>query len=118
MSYALSRLPKLNAQPSGLLSGLLNSRQIAAAGHSDGGDTVAALAANTCCTDHRLAAVEATHMSPYSGMNRGERIAARVTPAFFNRYVLGRTGALGTITRDGNVRGTAALVSGGHLPSS
>jgi Chlorophyllase enzyme len=57
MSYALSRLLELSAQPGGPLSGMLNSRQIAAAGQSDGGDTVAALAANTCCTDHRLAAV-------------------------------------------------------------
>jgi dienelactone hydrolase len=173
MSYALGRLLKLNAQPTGLLSGLLNSRQIGAAGHSDGGDTVAALAANTCCTDRRLGAVAvlsgaewpgmpgryfpggappmlfvqgsadtvnppwtsvqlytadqartryyldlfgATHMIPYSGTNRVERIVARVTLAFFNRYVLGQTGALGAMTQDGNVRGTAALVSGGHLP--
>ncbi len=60
----------------------------------------------------------ATHMTPYSGTNRVERIVARVTLAFFNRYVLGRTSVLGTMTRDGNVRGTAALVSGGHLPPS
>lgn len=175
MSYALGRLLKLDAQPAGLLSGLLNSRQIGAAGHSDGGDTVAALAANTCCADHRLAAVavlsgaewpqmpgryfpggappmlfvqgsadtvnppwtsvqlytadqararyyldlfQATHMIPYSGTNRVERIVARVTLDFFNRYVLGRTAALGAITRDGSVHGIAALVSGGHLPPS
>jgi dienelactone hydrolase len=56
MSYALSTLLELSAQPSGVLSGLLSSRQIAAAGQSDGGDTVAALAAGTCCADHRLVA--------------------------------------------------------------
>lgn len=174
MSYALSRLLELSEQPSGVLSGLLNSRQIAAAGQSDGGDTVAALAANTCCTDRRLTAVAvlsgqewpsmpgryfpgkappmlfvqgsadtvnlpwtsvqmyaadqararyyldlfgATHMIPYRGTNRVEQIVARVTLAFFNRYVLGETGALRTMTRDGNVRGAAALVSGGRLPS-
>ena len=175
MSYALSTLLKLSAQPSGRLSGLLNSRQVAAAGQSDGGDTVAALAANTCCTDHRLAAVAvlsgqewpsipgryfpggappmlfvqgsadtvnlpwtsvqmyradqaparyyldlfgATHTIPYWGTNQVEQIVARVTLAFFNRYVLTETGALGMMTRDGNVRGAAALVSGGRLPSS
>jgi dienelactone hydrolase len=175
MSYALSRLLELSKQPSGVLSGLLNSRQIAAAGQSDGGDTVAALAASTCCTDHRLAAVAvlsgqewppmpgryfpggappmlfgqgsadtvnlpstsvqmyaadqararyyldlfgATHTVPYWGTNPVERIVAAVTLAFFNRYVLGQAAALQTMTRDGNVRGSAALVSGGRLPPS
>lgn len=173
MSYALSRLLALSARPHGLLSGLLSSRQIAMAGQSDGGDTVAALAANTCCTDHQLTAVAvlsgaewppmpgryfpggappmlfvqgsaddvnppwtsvqlytadlasdryyldlfgATHMVPYRGTNRVERITAAVTLAFFNRYVLGEAGALAAMTRDGNVRGAAALVSGGQLP--
>jgi predicted dienelactone hydrolase len=51
MSYALSTLLNLSAQSGNPLSGLLNPDQVAAAGHSDGGDTVAALGANTCCTD-------------------------------------------------------------------
>ena len=41
---------------------------------------------------------------------------ARVTLAFFDRYVLGQADALQTMTRDGNVTGTAALVSGGQTP--
>jgi hypothetical protein len=57
MSYALSKLLSLSAQSDNPLSGLLNPNQVAAAGHSDGGDTVAALGANTCCTDTRLKAV-------------------------------------------------------------
>jgi len=40
---------------------------------------------------------------------------ARVTLAFFDRYVLGQAGALKTMTRDANVVG-AALVSGGRPP--
>jgi len=176
VSYVLSRLLALNAQPHDLFSGLLNPQEIAAAGQSDGGDTVAALAANTCCTDHRLAAVAvlsgaewppmpgryfphgvsgtppmlfvqgsadtinppwtslqlyradrataryyldlfgASHMIPYVGTNPVERLVARVTLAFFDRYVLGQAGALATMTRDGNVTGTATLVSGGRLP--
>jgi hypothetical protein len=60
----------------------------------------------------------ATHTVPYWGTNRVEQIVARVTLAFFNRYVLGETGALGAMTRDGNIRGAAALVSGGRLPPS
>jgi hypothetical protein len=56
------------------------------------------------------------HMTPYVGTNRVERLVARVTLAFFNRYVLGQAGAQATMTRDGNVSGTAALVSGGESP--
>jgi len=173
MSYALSRLLALSAAPHDVLSGLLNQREVAAVGQSDGGDTVAALAADTCCTDHRLKAVAvlsgqewptmpgryfgnpappmlfvqgtadtinlpwtslqlyradqataryyldlfgANHMIPYMGTNPVERLVARVTLAFFDRYVLGQVGALATMTREGNVSGTAALVSGGRLP--
>jgi dienelactone hydrolase len=173
MSYVLSRLLALSAAPHDALSGLLNQREIAAAGQSDGGDTVAALAADTCCTDHRLKAVAvlsgqewptmpgryfgnpappmlfvqgtadtinlpwtslqlyrldqataryyldlfgANHMIPYMGTNPVERLVARVTLAFFDRYVLGQVSALATMTRDGNVSGTAALVSGGQPP--
>ena len=172
MSYALSKLLKLSAQPGNLLSGLLNNRQVGVAGQSDGGDTVAALAANACCTDHRLAAAAvlsgaewppmpgpyfadgappmlfvqgsadtinppwtsvqlyradqeraryyldlfgATHTVPYWGTNKVEQIVARVTLAFFDRYLLGAASALQTMTRAGNVPG-AALVSAGQPP--
>jgi len=173
MSYALSRLLALSAAPHDVLSGLLSQREVAAVGQSDGGDTVAALAADTCCTDHRLKAVAvlsgqewptmpgryfgnpappmlfvqgtadtinvpstslqlyradqararyyldlfgANHMIPYMGTNPVERLVARVTLAFFDRYVLGQAGALAAMTREGNVSGIAALVSGGQLP--
>jgi dienelactone hydrolase len=173
MSYVLSRLLALNAQPHDVFSGLLNRDEIGAAGQSDGGDTVAALAANTCCTDHRLEGVAvlsgaewppmpgryfphgappmmfvqgtadtinppwtslqlyradgtaaryyldlfgADHMIPYIGTNPVEQVVARVTLAFFDRYVLGQAGSLRAMTRAGNVTGTAALVSGGRLP--
>jgi dienelactone hydrolase len=173
MSYVLSRLLALSAQPHGAFSGLLNRYEVAAAGQSDGGDTVAALAANACCTDHRLKGVAvlsgaewppmpgryfphgappmmfvqgtadtinppwtslqlyradqatpryyldlfgANHMVPYIGTNPVEQLVARVTLAFFDRYVLGQAHALSTMTQDGNVSGTATLVSGGRLP--
>ena len=172
MSYVISRLLALSAHRRDLLSGLLNRRQIAAAGHSDGGDTVAAFAANTCCADRRLVAVAvlsgaewppikggyfvhrappilfvqgsedvlnppwmsrqlyradsplaryylalfgADHTVPYWGTNKVERLVARVTLAFLDRFVLGQARALATMRRDGNVRGKAALVSG-HRP--
>ena len=173
MTYVLSRLLALNARPHDPFSGLLNRHEIAAAGQSDGGDTVAALAANACCTDHRLKAVAvlsgaewppmpgryfvhgappmlfaqgtadtinppwtsvqlyrqdqsqvkyyldllgANHLLPYWGTNPVERLVARVTLAFFDRYVLGTARALAAMRRDGNVSGRAALVGGGRLP--
>lgn len=57
VSYVLSRLLALNAEPNNFFSGLLNPDEVAAAGQSDGGDTVAAMAANTCCRNTRLKAV-------------------------------------------------------------
>jgi dienelactone hydrolase len=173
MSYVLTRLLALSARPGDSFSGLLDPHEVGAAGQSDGGDTVAALAANTCCTDRRLRAVAvlsgaewppmpgryfpagappmlftqgsadtinppwaslqlyradsagaryyldlfgASHLIPYQGTNPVERLTARVTLAFFDRYVLGQPDALQTMTRDGNVTGTAALVSGGQPP--
>ena len=53
----------------------------------------------------------ADHLTPYTGTNPVERLAARVTLAFFNRYVLGQAAALATMTREGNVRGAAILAS-------
>ena len=173
MSYVLTRLLALSSRPGDSFSGLLDPHEVGAAGQSDGGDTVAALAANTCCTDPRLKAVAvlsgaewppmpgryfpggappmlftqgsadeinppwaslqlyraddagaryyldlfgASHLIPYEGTNPVERLTARVTLAFFDRYVLGQPDALETMTRDGNVTGTAALVSGGGQP--
>jgi dienelactone hydrolase len=173
MSYVLTRLLALSARPGDSFSGLLDPHEVGAAGQSDGGDTVAALAANTCCTDRRLKAVTvlsgaewapmpgryfpggappmlftqgsgdtinppwtslqlyradgagtryyldlfgASHLIPYEGTNPVERLTARVTLAFFDRYVLGQPDALETMTRDGNVTGAAALASGGQPP--
>jgi dienelactone hydrolase len=173
MSYILTRLLALSARPGDPFSDLLDPNEVGAAGQSDGGDTVAALAASTCCTDRRVKAVAvlsgaewppmpgryfpggappmlftqgsadtinppwtslqlyradrtgaryyldllgAGHLIPYQGTNPAERLVARVTLAFFDRYVLGQADALQTMTRDGNVTGTAALVSGGQTP--
>ena len=173
MSYVISALLGLSEQPHNVVSGLLNGQQVAVAGQSDGGDTVAALAASTCCADHRIKAAAvlsgaewpampgryftaaappmlftqgsadtinppqaslllygsdqsgiryylnlpgASHMVPYAGTSPAERLGARVTLAFFNRYVLGQAGALATMAQEGNAAG-AELVSGGRLPS-
>jgi predicted dienelactone hydrolase len=175
VSYAITRLLALNARPRDLFSGLLDRREIGAVGQSDGGDTVAALAANGCCIDSRLAAVAvlsgaewppmpgryfphgrrtppmlfvqgssdtinppwtsvqlyradhsraryyldllgADHMTPYTGPNATERLVARVTLAFFDRYLRRQAGALAAMTRAGNVSGTAILADGDQPP--
>jgi dienelactone hydrolase len=56
MAQVIDALLAISARKRGPLSGLVNPADIAVAGHSDGGDTVAAIAANTCCRDHKVAA--------------------------------------------------------------
>lgn len=169
VSYALTRVLAMSAQPHTVLSGLVSRQEIGGAGQSDGGDTMAALAANACCTDHRLKAVAvlsgaewppmpgsyftrgappmlfvqgsadtinppwtsvqlysadhedarhyldlfgATHMEPYSGTNPVERLVARVTVDFFDRYLLGQTYATARMAREVAGSGTASLASG------
>lgn len=56
MSYVIGRLLALSAQPQGPVSGLISETKIAVAGHSDGGNTVAAMAGASCCKDHKLRA--------------------------------------------------------------
>jgi dienelactone hydrolase len=172
MSYVLTRLLAMSAAPDDPFSGMLNPHQVGAAGQSDGGDTVTALAANTCCADNRLKAVAvlsgaewpampgryfpaqappmlftqgsadainppwmslqpyradggpryyleifgASHLTPYEGTNPAERLVARVTLAFFDRYILGQADALETMTRDGKASDMAQLVRDGQLP--
>jgi hypothetical protein len=174
MSYVLGRLLALNAEPGNLFSGLLNPGEVAAAGQSDGADTVAAMATNSCCRDYRLKAVAvlsgqvwpfmpwkysasgeppmlftqgsadtvnkpntsiqlyradtggpryylalfgATHLVPYEGDDSVERFVARISLEFFDRYVLGDTGALATMMQEGNASGAAALDSDGKVPA-
>jgi predicted dienelactone hydrolase len=169
MSYAITALLRRSSQ-AGRLGGPLNPREIAVAGQSDGGDTVAAVAANSCCTDRRVRAVAvlsgaewpampgaffartpvpmlftqgssdtvnlpgcsvamyradpaherfyldligADHTGPYWGTNTYERIVARVTLAFFNRYVLGHHDSARAMRRAGNVSRVARLFSHG-----
>jgi predicted dienelactone hydrolase len=173
MAFVIRRLITLSRHPGGTLTGLVDSREIAVAGHSDGGDTVAALAANACCADHAVVAAVvlagaewpplggkyfgpgsppalfvqgsadpinppwasmqlyqadtagiryyldvfgAGHLTPYEGDDRQERVVARVTTAFLDRYVAAQRSARATLVRRGNVPGVAALVSGGRLP--
>src|SRR5260221_945159 len=57
ISYAITSMRRLSKARHGRFAGRINPRQIAIAGQSDVGDTVIAISANTCCTDHRVKAV-------------------------------------------------------------
>lgn len=56
VSYVIGRLISAGREPGGRLSGLIDAAKVAVAGHSDGGDTVAAVVASTCCRDSRVSA--------------------------------------------------------------
>lgn len=56
MAFVISRLVAAGDRPHGSLAGLVDPARIAVAGHSDGGDTVAALAAGSCCRDRAVRA--------------------------------------------------------------
>jgi hypothetical protein len=82
MSYVLTRLLALSQRSGGAVSGLIDRREVAAAGQSDGGDTVAALAANTCCEDGRLAAVAVLSGAEWAPMP-GRYFAGTAPPMLF-----------------------------------
>lgn len=84
MSFVLSSLLTLSAEPSQVLSGLINRQEIAAAGQSDGGDTVAALAANTCCTDTRVKAAAVLSGAEWPAMP-GKYFTGSTPPMLFTQ---------------------------------
>lgn len=57
VSYAITKLLAMSRSKHGLFAGLLDPRKIGISGQSDGGDTVAFIAGDTCCSDHRVKAV-------------------------------------------------------------
>jgi hypothetical protein len=72
--------------------------------------------ADTAGIRYYLDVFGAGHLTPYEGDDRQERVVARVTTAFLDRYVAAQRSARATLVRRGNVPGVAALVSGGRLP--
>lgn len=56
MAYVIRRVLAASRQSRGALAGLVAPDRVAVAGHSDGGDTVAAVAAGSCCRDHEVRA--------------------------------------------------------------
>jgi dienelactone hydrolase len=56
MSYVIGAVLSDSLQPNGTLSGLVDPKEIGAAGHSNGAVTTLGLVANTCCYDSRVKA--------------------------------------------------------------
>lgn len=56
ISSVITQLLADNADPGSPLYEMINPKKVAVAGHSDGGDTAAAVAFNTCCRDARVSA--------------------------------------------------------------
>jgi fermentation-respiration switch protein FrsA (DUF1100 family) len=56
MSYVISGVLADSVSPTGSLSGLVDPKEIGAAGHSNGAVTTLGLIANTCCYDSRVKA--------------------------------------------------------------
>jgi dipeptidyl aminopeptidase/acylaminoacyl peptidase len=75
-------LLKESAAAHGPLAGLVDPARVAVAGHSDGGDTVAAIAANSCCGYHNLRAVIVLAGAEYPGFT-GRWFAAPTPPMLF-----------------------------------
>ncbi len=57
VSYAITTLLAMSKAKHGLFAGLIAPSKIGIAGQSDGGDTVAAVAASSCCIDRRVKAI-------------------------------------------------------------
>jgi pimeloyl-ACP methyl ester carboxylesterase len=72
LTFVIQQLDQMSSQPSGALSGLINATRVAVAGHSDGGDTVAAMAAMSCCR--------------YPGLRAAVVLAGAEWPAFSGRW--------------------------------
>ena len=68
----IGRLDGLSEQAQGPLAGLIDTSRVAVAGHSDGGDTVAAMAAMSCCA--------------YPGLRAAIVLAGAEWPAFTGRW--------------------------------
>lgn len=66
----ITRLLALSGSSGKVFSGMIDPAKVAVAGHSDGGNTAAALAANSCCRDHRIIAaliLSGAEWAPFGG---------------------------------------------------
>lgn len=72
LTFVIRQLQQMSIKPGGPLSGVVSPTKVAVAGHSDGGDTVAALAAMSCCR--------------YSSLRAALVLSGAEWPAFAGRW--------------------------------
>jgi predicted dienelactone hydrolase len=80
VSFVITRILAASAGGHGPLAGLVDPGRIAVAGHSDGGDTVAAVAADSCCADPRVKAAIVLAGAELSTMGGGGTYYSAPTP--------------------------------------
>lgn len=68
LRFVISTLLAYSTEPGRSLRGLLNPDAVAVAGHSDGGDSAVAVAANSCCRDPRIKAAVILAGAELSGL--------------------------------------------------
>jgi dienelactone hydrolase len=79
MSFVIGQMLEASNAPSGPLSGLIDSDEIGAAGHSNGAITTLGLVANTCCRDTRVKAA-VVMAGTTEGLGRGRYDLAEAPP--------------------------------------
>lgn len=77
LAFVIRQLDQMSSQPEGPLAGLVNASKVAVAGHSDGGDTVVAMAGMSCCQ--------------YPGLSAAIVLAGAEWPAFTGTWFTGAT---------------------------
>ncbi len=82
VSFVIDEVLKMSAGTSAPLAGLVNPKEIGAAGHSNGGITTLGVVANSCCRDKRIrtALVLSGTPSPFAG---GTYDFTKVPPIMF-----------------------------------
>src|SRR5262249_11207321 len=84
MAFVIRKVLRRSAAANGFFSGLINPAQVAVTGQSDGGDTVAAVAANTCCIDRRVKAVAVLSGAEWPAMP-GKYFTGHPVPMLFTQ---------------------------------
>jgi pimeloyl-ACP methyl ester carboxylesterase len=82
VATVIAQLDALSEQTHGALTGLIDASRVAVAGHSDGGDTVAAMAAMSCCRYPGLRAAIVLAGAEWPGF-AGSWFATRTPPMLF-----------------------------------
>ncbi len=123
LSFVISRLLAASSRSVGPLSGLIDPAKIAVAGHSDGGDTAAAVAADTCCRDRRVSAaliLSGAEWPPLGGRyfpaGTPPMLVVQGTHDTWNPPLSGQAGQASALETAGHVPGVAELGRDGRLP--